>query len=109
MVRDKKALRIGKAWRVCNDGKRPRVPSCAQRKEVPGIGPGSSMVHEQDENGAPVATPVLGLDVTNGSQPTHIANAHAQPAISASGKSEVAAFVDFENIRYSSINSFGRE
>ena len=28
---------------------------------------------------------------------------------SASGRSEVAAFVDFENIRYSRINSFGRE
>src|SRR5947208_15903359 len=32
---------------------------------------------------------------SNGSHPT--------------GRGEVAAFVDFENIRYSSINSFGRE
>ena len=56
----------------------------------------------QGENGAPVATSAAGLDVTNGSQPA-MANAGA------SGRSEVAAFVDFENIRYSSINSFGRE
>src|SRR5215216_3081705 len=67
------------------------------------------MVHEQEENGASVATPAPGLDVTTGSQPTHTANVHAPTTGSASGKSEVAAFVDFENIRYSSINSFGRE
>src|SRR5688500_4338013 len=67
------------------------------------------MVHA--DNGAPVATPAPGLDVTNGSQSVNAAGAHAQPAIhaGASGRSEVAAFVDFENIRYSSINSFGRE
>lgn len=58
------------------------------------------MVH--GENGAPVATSAASLDLTNGSQPA-MANAGA------SGRSEVAAFVDFENIRYSSINSFGRE
>jgi uncharacterized LabA/DUF88 family protein len=58
------------------------------------------MVHS--ENGAPVATSAASLDVTNGSQPA-MANSGA------SGRSEVAAFVDFENIRYSSINSFGRE
>ena len=57
----------------------------------------------QGENGAPVAAPAPGLDVINGSQPA----IHAQA--NASGRSEVAAFVDFENIRYSSINSFGRE
>ena len=57
----------------------------------------------QSENGAPVATPAPGLDVTNGS-PSAI-NAHTNVI----GRSEVAAFVDFENIRYSSINSFGRE
>ncbi|MGH2615257.1 MAG: NYN domain-containing protein [Thermomicrobiales bacterium] len=49
----------------------------------------------QGEYGAP-ATPASGLEVGNGLQP-------------ASGRSEVAAFVDFENIRYSCINSFGRE
>src|SRR5919107_724662 len=65
------------------------------------------MVQGQDENDAPVATPALGLDVANSSQPAHVANMHAQAA--ASGRSEVAAFVDFENIRYSSINSFERE
>ena len=48
----------------------------------------------QGENGSPV-TPLFGSDVAVGAQ---------TPA-----KSEVAAFVDFENIRYSSINSFGRE
>jgi uncharacterized LabA/DUF88 family protein len=57
----------------------------------------------QGENGAPVATPASGLDVDNGSQ---IAT-HAP--VNATVRSEVAAFVDFENIRYSSINSFGRE
>jgi uncharacterized LabA/DUF88 family protein len=67
------------------------------------------MVQEQDENGAPVATPAPGLDVTNGSQSLHATNVHAPTAGSSSGRSEVAAFVDFENIRYSSINSFGRE
>src|SRR5215216_4228040 len=67
------------------------------------------MVHEQEENGASVATPAPGLDVTTGSQPRHTAIVHAPTTGSASGKSEVAAFVDFENIRYSSINSFGRE
>ena len=67
------------------------------------------MVQEQDENGAPVATPAPGLDVANGSQPIYAANVHAPVTGSASGRSEVAAFVDFENIRYSSINSFGRE
>jgi uncharacterized LabA/DUF88 family protein len=67
------------------------------------------MVQEQGENGASVATPAPGLDVTNGSQPIHATNAHAPAAASGSGRSEVAAFVDFENIRYSSINSFGRE
>ena len=48
------------------------------------------------EYGAPVAHPGPGVDVGNGPQP-------------AAGRGEVAAFVDFENIRYSSINSFGRE
>jgi uncharacterized LabA/DUF88 family protein len=73
------------------------------------------MVQMQDENGAPVATPARGLDVANGSQSAHVATSHppatASPTAiaSASGRSEVAAFVDFENIRYSSINSFGRE
>ena len=67
------------------------------------------MVQEQGENGASVATPAPSLDVTNGSQPIHATNAHAPAAASGSGRSEVAAFVDFENIRYSSINSFGRE
>src|SRR5215207_3888599 len=90
-------------------GDGPRVPSCAQREEVPGIGPGSSKVQEQDEHGAPVATPAPGLDVTNGFPPVHATNVHAPTTGSASGRSEVAAFVDFENIRYSSINSFGRE
>jgi uncharacterized LabA/DUF88 family protein len=64
---------------------------------------------QEGENGAPVATPVPGLDVTNGFQPATAANTHAPGAANASGRSEVAAFVDFENIRYSSINSFGRE
>jgi len=54
----------------------------------------------QSENGVPAVTPAAGLDVTNGS---------LSAVAGASGKSEVAAFVDFENIRYSSINSFGRE
>ena len=67
------------------------------------------MVQEQDENGAPVATPAPGLDVANGSQPIYAAKVHAPVTGSAGGRSEVAAFVDFENIRYSSINSFGRE
>jgi uncharacterized LabA/DUF88 family protein len=48
----------------------------------------------QGENGSPVV-PLFGSDVAGGAP---------SPA-----KSEVAAFVDFENIRYSSINSFGRE
>ncbi len=51
----------------------------------------------QSEFGAPAANPAPGLDGANGSQPA------------TTGRSEVAAFVDFENIRYSSINSFGRE
>src|SRR4029079_3499987 len=53
------------------------------------------------------------LDVANGSQFAPTTNTQAQavasPTASASGRSEVAAFVDFENIRYSTINSFGRE
>jgi uncharacterized LabA/DUF88 family protein len=48
------------------------------------------------EYGAPVVHPGPGVDVGNGPHP-------------AAGRGEVAAFVDFENIRYSSINSFGRE
>src|SRR5918993_2029888 len=67
------------------------------------------MVQGQDENGAPVATPAQGFDVTNGSQSANAVHAHAPAPANASGRSEVAAFVDFENIRYSSINSFGRE
>jgi uncharacterized LabA/DUF88 family protein len=70
------------------------------------------MVQGQDENGAPVATPARGLNVANDSQFAHVANTHPQaagPNAGAGGRSEVAAFVDFENIRYSSINSFGRE
>jgi len=71
------------------------------------------MVQTQDENGASVAIPARGLDVANDSQFAHVANTHQQataiPGANASGRSEVAAFVDFENIRYSSINSFGRE
>jgi uncharacterized LabA/DUF88 family protein len=47
------------------------------------------------ENGVGVNGPGSGLDGANGSQ--------------LAGRGEVAAFVDFENIRYSSINSFGRE
>jgi hypothetical protein len=65
------------------------------------------MVQGQGEHGAPVATPAPGFDVTNGSQ--SINAAHAHPPATTAGRSEVAAFVDFENIRYSSINSFGRE
>jgi uncharacterized LabA/DUF88 family protein len=71
------------------------------------------MVQMQDENGASVATPARGLDVANDSQFAHVASTQQQaagsPSPGASGRSEVAAFVDFENIRYSSINSFGRE
>src|SRR5215217_8865675 len=69
------------------------------------------MVQMQGDNGAPVATPVPGLDVTNGTQTSNAAHAHAPAAANANAsvRSEVAAFVDFENIRYSSINSFGRE
>src|SRR4051812_41118504 len=71
------------------------------------------MVQGQDENGAPVATPARGLNVANDSLYAQVASTHPQaaagPTASASGRSEVAAFVDFENIRYSSINSFGRE
>ena len=55
------------------------------------------MVHT--DNGTPLGMPSPGFDTANGSQLT------GQPG----GRSEVAAFVDFENIRYSSINSFGRE
>jgi uncharacterized LabA/DUF88 family protein len=51
------------------------------------------MVHA--DNGTPVGTSTVGTESTNGSQSV--------------ARSEVAAFVDFENIRYSSINSFGRE
>jgi uncharacterized LabA/DUF88 family protein len=47
------------------------------------------------ENGVPVNVPGSGMDAANGSQ--------------LAARGEVAAFVDFENIRYSSINSFGRE
>jgi uncharacterized LabA/DUF88 family protein len=46
------------------------------------------------DSGAPVGV-ATSSDGANGSQPA--------------SRSEVAAFVDFENIRYSSINSFGRE
>src|SRR5215218_4038983 len=69
------------------------------------------MVQMQGDNGAPVATPVPGLDVTNGTQTSNAEHVHAPAAanVNASVRSEVAAFVDFENIRYSSINSFGRE
>jgi uncharacterized LabA/DUF88 family protein len=49
----------------------------------------------QGEFGSSGAAQPAGMDGTNGLQ--------------ASTRSEVAAFVDFENIRYSSINSFGRE
>lgn len=49
----------------------------------------------QSENGVPVHLPGSGMDAGQGSQ--------------LAGRGEVAAFVDFENIRYSSINSFGRE
>lgn len=47
------------------------------------------------ENGASGAGMVRDVESNNGSHPV--------------GRGEVAAFVDFENIRYSSINSFGRE
>jgi uncharacterized LabA/DUF88 family protein len=47
------------------------------------------------ENGVGVNGPGSGLDAVNSPQ--------------LAGRGEVAAFVDFENIRYSSINSFGRE
>jgi uncharacterized LabA/DUF88 family protein len=71
------------------------------------------MNQTQGENGAPVAAPARGLDVANDSQfaalPSTQAQAAAGSTANASGRSEVAAFVDFENIRYSSINSFGRE
>jgi uncharacterized LabA/DUF88 family protein len=43
----------------------------------------------------PAATSTATIEGGNGTPPT--------------GRGEVAAFVDFENIRYSSINSFGRE
>lgn len=49
----------------------------------------------QGEFGAPGAPAAQGMDAGNGQQ--------------VSPRSEVAAFVDFENIRYSSINSYGRE
>jgi uncharacterized LabA/DUF88 family protein len=49
----------------------------------------------QVENGASGAIAVRDGELGNGPQPTV--------------RGEVAAFVDFENIRYSSINSFGRE
>ena len=48
------------------------------------------------EYGASMTHPGPIVDGANGPQP-------------AAGRGEVAAFVDFENIRYSSINSFGRE
>ena len=48
------------------------------------------------EYGAAMTHPGPVVDGANGPQP-------------AAGRGEVAAFVDFENIRYSSINSFGRE
>lgn len=48
------------------------------------------------EYGAQMSHPGPGVENANGPQP-------------ATGRGEVAAFVDFENIRYSSINSFGRE
>ena len=48
-----------------------------------------------NDNGVPVTVPGQGIDGTNGPQ--------------SAARGEVAAFVDFENIRYSSINSFGRE
>ena len=67
------------------------------------------MVHEQGENGASAAIPAPSLDVTNGTQTSTLPSGHTPAALNASGRSEVAAFVDFENIRYSSINSFGRE
>ncbi|MDQ3227541.1 MAG: NYN domain-containing protein [Chloroflexota bacterium] len=51
----------------------------------------------QGDTGAPAANAAQALDGVNGLQP------------GSSGRGEVAAFVDFENIRYSSINSFGRE
>jgi uncharacterized LabA/DUF88 family protein len=50
------------------------------------------MLHS--EFGAPGATQPANMEANNGQQ---------------AARSEVAAFVDFENIRYSSINSFGRE
>jgi uncharacterized LabA/DUF88 family protein len=52
------------------------------------------MVQMHGDSGAPVGV-ATSSDGANGSQPA--------------SRSEVAAFVDFENIRYSSINSFGRE
>jgi uncharacterized LabA/DUF88 family protein len=89
------------------------VPSCAQREEVPGIDLGSSMDQSQGENGAPAAPTARGMDVASESHfaalPSTQAQAAASLIVNASGRSEVAAFVDFENIRYSSINSFGRE
>jgi len=71
------------------------------------------MDQSQGENGAPAASTARGMDVANESHFAALPSSQAQAAASlianASGRSEVAAFVDFENIRYSSINSFGRE
>src|SRR4051794_32713352 len=36
MVRDKKALRIGNAWRVVDDGKRPLIPVIRAARRDPG-------------------------------------------------------------------------
>src|SRR5215203_1937495 len=89
------------------------VPSCALREVVPGIDLGSSMDQSQGDNGAPAAPTARGMDVANESRFAALPSPHQQaagsPNTGASGRSEVAAFVDFENIRYSSINSFGRE
>src|SRR5829696_7462830 len=71
------------------------------------------MDQSQGENGAPAASTARGMDVANESHFAALPSSQAQAAASlianASGRSEVAAFVDFENIRYSTINSFGRE
>ena len=65
------------------------------------------MVQEQDENGVPVATPVPGLMWQTVLSPYTRRKCMLQ--LLEAQAAEVAAFVDFENIRYSSINSFGRE
>lgn len=51
----------------------------------------------QGDNGIPLNVPGPSLDSANGTP------------LGQASRGEVAAFVDFENIRYSSINSFGRE